>query len=57
MLIDLINLYKVPSVSAVFGEAPPSDFSISDQERLLVLAYRRAPQSYKKIINLILDSI
>jgi hypothetical protein len=57
MLIDLIHLYNVPSVSAFFGEAPPADFALSVQERLLVLSYRRAPQTYKKIIDLILDSI
>ena len=56
-LIDLIHLYQVPSVSAFFGEAPPSEISLSVQERLLVLSYRRAPQAYKKIIDLILNSI
>lgn len=57
MLITLIHLYEVPSVSAFFGEAPTSEFALSDQERLLVHAYRRAPNTYKKIIDLILDSI
>lgn len=56
-LIDLLHLYAVPSVSAFFGEAPPSEVALSENERRLVLAYRKAPQTYKKIIDLILDSI
>ena len=37
-LIDLIHLYKVPSVSAFFGETAAADISMADEERRLILA-------------------
>jgi len=53
--IDPVDLIDVDSHHIVSATSPEKDFHVSDEERLLVIAYRQAPPEYQAVVMDILS--